>query len=109
MYYAACHKRGMMIEALSAYARDRGLTQVELAQRLGISQGHLSKILMAKVAPGPKLARKIELLLGHASTGAPASQWGAAVIDAAEASPEFRNLVDAALSLMQKYSKSQER
>lgn len=48
-----------MSKALSDYMNHRGLTQVELASQLGISQGQLNNWLSGKRKPSGKSLKKI--------------------------------------------------
>jgi len=62
------------MNALAAYLRDAGLTQAELARRLGCSEAFVSYMVSGSRAPGRKLARRIAI----ATEGAvPMEAWDA--------------------------------
>ena len=78
-----------------------GLTQVELARRLGVSQGHLSKVLKGVVAPGGKVRKAVAERLSDIDPEPSRDEWLRRVAEAADNSSEFRRLVVAALRLME--------
>jgi transcriptional regulator with XRE-family HTH domain len=89
-----------LIRQLVAEMDDRGINQEALAELLGISQGHLSKILSGAVRPGRRTAVKARNLVGASLRGRRAAdRWLSAVDEAAQRSPPFRAVVDAALRM----------
>ncbi len=86
---------------LEKFRRDRGLTQAELASRLGVSQSHMSRVISGAVSPGNKLEfRIIELI--HAMPAKKPDQWLDQVAQAARRSPAFRKLINSALQIMRR-------
>lgn len=81
---------------LAAFREASGLTQADLAERLGISQGHLSKIEAGRHRPGIHLRERLRRLTEADSDVARIDEIQAA----ADRSPEFRALLAAALRLM---------
>jgi transcriptional regulator with XRE-family HTH domain len=65
---------------LQRLRRLRGLTQVELARRTGLTQGYIAKIESAKYAPDPalsvvlKLARALGVSIGELVTDKPTTR-----------------------------------
>jgi transcriptional regulator with XRE-family HTH domain len=53
------------MNSLLNYRRDQGLTQAQLAEKLGISQGFLSQLENNARTPSLDLALRIENLLGY--------------------------------------------
>jgi predicted transcriptional regulator len=84
---------------LERLRRQRGLTQIEIASQLGISQAHLSRIISGATAPGNKLEFRITKLLGgeHPKN---THEWLARIEQAAARSADFRALVNAALKIV---------
>ena len=88
------------VARLNAEMDSRGINQDALADLLGISQGHLSKILSGKVRPGRRTSARVRELLDARSDAAPTSDsWLATVDEAARRSRAFKAVVDAALKL----------
>lgn len=82
---------------LRALMDANGWTQAVTAARLGISQGHLSKVLRGRHRAGRRLAAS----LSRATDAEPKrSPWLAEVSKAADASADFRAAVEAMLRLM---------
>jgi transcriptional regulator with XRE-family HTH domain len=81
--------------------RDRSaMTQVELAQALGVHQGHLSKILSGKVLLSAKIRMKVEALLQNdASVGGARPDLEAELLQAMRTSESFRELMQAAIKM----------
>jgi hypothetical protein len=74
MYYmrmvaGSKHDSRVLVRRLEAEMEERGINQEELAERLGISQGHLSKILSGAVRPGAERQRRRAILWGHPRKG----------------------------------------
>lgn len=86
------------LEDLNALANRHGWTQIEMAARLGISQGQLSKIFRGKHRP----SRRVRGALGRIShvERQPDDAWLSAVSKAADTSADFRTAVDAMLRVM---------
>ena len=78
--------------------REDGLTQQELARRLGVGQPHLSRLLRGRAEPSPRLFLKIRRYL-RSKPRAPAPDWARQVVETAAASPDFLELVLAALKV----------
>jgi transcriptional regulator with XRE-family HTH domain len=91
---------GDLVRQLEA-ERDRWeINQDGLAELLGISQGHLSKIMSGKVRAGRRTAARIRDLAGTAQRGQQKpDQWLSAVEEAAKRSLPFRTVVNAALKM----------
>jgi len=53
-------------QRLKAWADDKGLTQREIAEKLGITEAYVSSLVLGKETPGLTLAVKIETLTGIA-------------------------------------------
>jgi transcriptional regulator with XRE-family HTH domain len=90
-----------LISALERSRQKDGLNQGELANQLGIGQSHLSRLLSGKVNSSNKLMHRIEAYLAgrHVSPTKPLPIWAEEIINLAEASPEFRDLLLAALKV----------
>ncbi|WBK02355.1 helix-turn-helix domain-containing protein [Methylocystis parvus] len=90
----------MTISKIKRIIRRENWTQAEVAKKLGISQGHLSKVLRSKSTPRPELQAKIDRLLetygGRISPGELASR----VEQAALKSSHFRAMIEAALKIV---------
>ena len=86
---------------LKSLMEREGWTQADAAMHLGVSQGHLSKVLADKNPAGPKLRRGMAALLNE-TVSAPdeLDQWLVGVRNAAAHSAEFRRLVEAAMQIM---------
>lgn len=81
-----------------------GLTQAELALAVNTSQTTICNVLSGRQMPRPALLNRIEAFLASAATDSPPSdEWVAKVELAARKSPEFKAVVDGALSLMNNY------
>jgi transcriptional regulator with XRE-family HTH domain len=91
----------MMLPDLERARLADGLSQRQLASRLKISQPYLSRLVSKKVPLTGKMRRKIKLYLDRRGQfGQDQAQWLARIADAAERSPAFRGLVEAALELV---------
>jgi transcriptional regulator with XRE-family HTH domain len=100
---AAKDKRdsGELIRQLEAERDQRQINQEGLAELLGISQGHLSKIISGKVQVGRRTAARIRELAGLWPKGRQEPDgWLSAVSEAARRSTPFRAVVDAALKMV---------
>ena len=78
-------------------------TQRELADRLGITQGHLSKLRARKIQPSERLRARIE----KAYSGIPDAKlepWLETIRLAAERSREAKQAMEAIARIIQKYS-----
>ncbi len=91
-----------MIGEFRRLMRAKGWTQQDAARRLGISQGHLSKLLRGDSEPRPLLLLKFDRLLASRVGRASARDVAESVQRAASASPEFAALIQAALALVEK-------
>jgi transcriptional regulator with XRE-family HTH domain len=106
MYYMHMNAKGNsdslgLIEKLNAEMDSRGFGQQDLARLLGISQGHLSKILTGRVAPGRRTVSKMRALISSsAQCSGGTGGWLSAVDAAARRSRPFRSLVNAALEMV---------
>mgnify|MGYP002479348985 CR=1 FL=1 len=110
MVGARNHASSTLIARLNAEMDSRGINQEALAALLGISQGHLSKILSGKTPAGRRTAARARGLLDANSRMAPASHgWLAAVGETARGSSAFRAVVDAALKLADARSNTRKR
>src|SRR5437868_2982281 len=97
-FYIMKTSKKRLIQQLDKLRRERGLTQGELASHLGVSQPHLSRVMSGAMSPGNKLEFRITRLLDTKSAKN-ADEWIDRVKQAAERSPAFRRLTDAALEL----------
>lgn len=89
-----------LIAQLNAEMDSRGINQDALAALLGISQGHLSKILSGKAPAGRRTAaRARDLLDANSQTASALGGWLATVGETARGSRAFKAVVDAALKL----------
>ena len=88
-----------MIDRLRELTRRNGWTQEVVAARLGVTQGYVSRLFTARHAPSSKLAARINALVQHHMPEDGPMSLGDRVMRAAEASPRFRALVEAALDL----------
>lgn len=81
--------------------REDGLSQQELAQRLGVGQPYLSKLLAKKVNPSSQALWRIGQYLNGRPPRMPdsAPDWAKQVVETAAASPDFKELVLAALRI----------
>jgi transcriptional regulator with XRE-family HTH domain len=84
---------------LEKFRIERGLTQAELASRLGVSQSHVCRVISGAASPGNKLKFRISQLTG-AIPAKKADQWLDRVAQAAKRSPAFRALVNSALRMI---------
>jgi transcriptional regulator with XRE-family HTH domain len=99
-----------LIARLNAEMDLRAINQDALAALLGISQGHLSKILSGGTPAGRRTAARARDLLDANPRTAPASGgWLAAVGETARRSSEFKAVVDAALKLADSRSTKRKR
>lgn len=77
-----------------------GWSQTRMAKELGVSQGHLSRLLRGLSRPRPSLERRIEALAAReGAVELSLEALGKRVARAARRSPEFRTLVETALHL----------
>lgn len=83
-----------------------GLSQQALAEHIGVSQGHLSKMLKGKMRPNTRAMRRLRAFVEKAEplTLDPEALIGAAG-KAIRTSDDFRTLVEAALRIMQNMHK----
>jgi transcriptional regulator with XRE-family HTH domain len=89
-----------LIARLIAEMDSRGINQDALATLLGISQGHLSKILSGKIPAGRRTEVRARDLLDVNARKVPTSPgWLVTVGEAARRSSAFKAVVDAALKL----------
>jgi transcriptional regulator with XRE-family HTH domain len=89
-----------LVRQLEAEMDLREVKQEALAELLGISQGHLSKIMSGKVQAGRRTAARIRQLAGSEPVGRKnADHWLSAVEEAAKRSLPFRTVVNAALKM----------
>ncbi|WP_092177522.1 helix-turn-helix transcriptional regulator [Bosea sp. OK403] len=86
------------LDSLVFLGRKKGLSQVDLAAKLNISQGHLSKLINGLHEPGAKLRRRIDELAQELA--GLDSSWLRAVQRAAQQSSDFRDAVSALLRIM---------
>jgi transcriptional regulator with XRE-family HTH domain len=99
-----------LIARLNAEMNSRGINQDALAALLGISQGHLSKILSGKTPAGRRtVARARDLLDGNFRVASASDGWLAIVGETARGSSAFRAVVDAALKLTDAQSNRRKR
>ena len=49
---------------LSAYLKENGITKVELAKRLGVTEGHIRHIISGEKQPSLASAKKIAAMMG---------------------------------------------
>jgi transcriptional regulator with XRE-family HTH domain len=89
-----------VVRDLERLRRERGLTQSELASQLGVSQAHLSRVISGAAPPGNKLEFRITRLLGE-ERPRKVNEWLNQIELAALRSDNFKNLVDAALKIME--------
>jgi transcriptional regulator with XRE-family HTH domain len=84
--------------------RGQGLSQAQLAQMLGISQGHYSKIERGVLGLSPKLSMRLRQVITtkKADLHRSGDQLEVATLEALRGSLQFRNLVCAALELHKK-------
>lgn len=94
--------RAALAAALERARQEDGLSQDALARAIGSSQANVSKLLRGRHRPRPALAKAIRsYLAGRAGeAGPPSAGWTRRLLAACERSPAFRDVVDAALLLM---------
>jgi transcriptional regulator with XRE-family HTH domain len=94
--------REALAAALERARREDGLSQQALARALGSSQANVSKLLRGRHVPRPALAKAIRTYLAtrHATPESLSSAWQGRLLAACERSKAFRDMVDAALLLM---------
>jgi transcriptional regulator with XRE-family HTH domain len=87
--------------ALDRARRIDRLNQADFASRLGITQPHLSKLLSGGRKPSSALEARIRAYLSERPrvTAADAPEWAKEALELAGSSPEFRDLLRAALRL----------
>lgn len=95
-------KRTSFAKALDNFRRRQGLTQGDLARRLGVSQPHISRILSEEVPPGDKLRLRVARFLAVQQPPTQHPDWVEKVAAAAGRSDAFRRLVGAALEMIEK-------
>lgn len=96
----AKRKRNILPSELEGFRRDQGLTQTELAAKLGISQPHLSRVLSGTVTPGDKLTFRLNRLLGRKPESGAVDPWLERVKTASARSTSFKELVESALDIL---------
>jgi transcriptional regulator with XRE-family HTH domain len=94
-----------LAKTLENFRRDHGMTQAELARRLGVGQPHLSRVISGKAIPGTKLTFRARRLLLAVSRPAQTDEWLKAVAKAAARSPNFKQLVTSALEMLRRNSR----
>src|SRR5436190_1315440 len=72
----------LLIHGLEKFRKDRGLTQAEIASKLGVTQSHLSRVISGATHPGIKLTFRIRELL-NAVGSQKKDEWVAQVTKAA--------------------------
>ncbi len=95
-------ERATIAAALERARREDGLSQDALARTLGSSQANISKLLRGRHTPRPELEAAIRSYLGgrHKGAALPSEAWTRRLLAACERSQAFRDVVDAALSLV---------
>ncbi|WP_168713167.1 helix-turn-helix domain-containing protein [Parvibaculum lavamentivorans] len=93
-----------MIEAVRARKRELGISQLSLAKRLGVSQGHLSKVLSKKALVSDKINGRMLKFLERIEEGehVTTDQLEQEILSALRESPTFRTLVISALEMHKK-------
>jgi transcriptional regulator with XRE-family HTH domain len=89
-----------LLTAVEALRRSTGWSQREIAQAIGASQGHVSKIFRKSIKISSKLSARLSALVEQKANGK--LELSALERDALEAirtSPSFRDLVSAALKM----------
>lgn len=88
-------------DALALMDRER-MTQSALAEALGVSQGHLSRILRGEVRRRSRTIRALaEWVEGRGGVRRPvAGALAVALAEAARASPEFKDALEKAVEIM---------
>jgi transcriptional regulator with XRE-family HTH domain len=80
---------------------EKGATQADIAKKLKISQGYLSKLLRNRLKPGRLLEGRCRRLLDAQESGkAELRGWLDMVEEAARRSDDFRDLVSAAIKII---------
>lgn len=102
--YAFSMKRKMpyyLADDLQAARLAQGLSQIEFAKLLGITQGHYSKIESGNAEISRKLAHRAELYLANLNLRRPDEETHleAAAIKAMRKSKHFRSLISAAIKM----------
>jgi transcriptional regulator with XRE-family HTH domain len=92
-----------LAKTLENFRRDHGMTQAELARRLGVGQPHLSRVISGKAVPGTKLTFRARRLLFAGSAANETEEWLKGVAKAAARSPSFRRLVTSALEMLRRH------
>lgn len=88
--------------AVNLALREDGLRQQQLANRVGVGQPYLSKVLAGRRMPSERVLRELQRYVRErpgVSAGA-GDRWLSDALDLAATSPDFRDLVRAALRLM---------
>src|ERR1700692_926417 len=98
MVRAGSDTSSTLVARLNAELDLRGINQDALADLLGVSQGHLSKILSGETPAGRRTAAGARQLL-DVGTAPPPGRWLATVGETARGSLAFKAVVDAALKL----------
>ncbi|WP_404810514.1 helix-turn-helix domain-containing protein [Methylobacterium flocculans] len=91
-----------LLNQLNSLAERDDWTQSEMAERLGISQGQLSKVLRGRHRPGRRLTAAIGKLI--LSDEQPFDAWLSSVSTAARTSADFRAAIDAMLRVMRSHA-----
>jgi predicted transcriptional regulator len=94
--------RAALAAALDQARREDGLSQHALARVLGSSQANVSKLLRGQHKPRPNLAKAVQTYLAarHQGDMEPSEVWMRRLLSACERSKAFRDIVDAALLLV---------
>lgn len=95
-------ERAAIAAALERARREDGLSQEALARTLGSSQANISKLLRGQQRPRPELEASIRSYLAARPAGVahPSEAWTRRLLAACERSPAFRDVIDAALLLV---------
>lgn len=78
-----------LVEKLEARRVEVGASQAAWAGRLGVSQGHYSKLVNRKAAPGRGLAARVRHLVDQPNR----SEFEASLLEAARTFPRFESLL----------------
>lgn len=91
-----------MLEQLERTRNEDGLSKRKLAVRLRLSQSYVSRLMAGKVPLSVQAKRKIrEYLRTRKGLRSDSQQWAAVIAEAADRSPAFKVLIEAALRMMQ--------
>jgi plasmid maintenance system antidote protein VapI len=86
-----------LLSDLRSLIARQGWTQAELRPALGVSQGHISKLIHGRAALTPRMRSRVAALLNGSPV--PGSPLEARVIAAMQASPKLRRLFEVALEM----------